>query len=330
MGIEAALALGTRGHDVEIVSCDSMAVYRSLDIVADKPSAADRSGVVHHMIDVVDPWEPFTAVTYRDLARGVIDEILERGAFPLLVGGSGLYFRAVVDDLEFAPTSPEVRSRLEKEPPDDLMERLRAADPITAARLDPRNTRRIVRAVEVLELTGRPPSELRDAWDRSGDRYDLAVAGLTWARDELLKRAAERVHREVEAGLLEEVRGVRPEMMSATAAQALGVKEMIPVLAGRQTMDEASQMLVRNTKRFVRRQISWFGADPRVVWFDASALGWDGARAEIVELFARKLSGEAAPGRSVPPAPAAELADRAEPDAGARPGADLKGDEDAG
>ncbi len=287
MSVEVALALRASGREIEIVSCDSMAVYRSLDIVADKPNAADRSGIVHHMIDIVDPWEPFTAVMYRDKARTVIDEIGERGHLPLLVGGSGLYFRAVVDNLEFAPTSPEVRARLEKEPIEDLIERLRDADPATADRLDPRNTRRVVRAVEVLELTGRPASELRQGWDRFDEsRYDLTVAGLTWARDELLKRAAERVQRELEAGLVDEVRSVGAERLSATAGQALGVKEILPVIDGSQSLEEATLVLIRNTKGFVRRQISWFGADPRVKWFDATELGWDGVRDEIVELFA--------------------------------------------
>jgi tRNA dimethylallyltransferase len=246
-----------------------------------------RSGIVHHMIDVVDPWEPFTAVMYRDRARAVIAEIGKRAHVPMLVGGSGLYFRAVVDDLEFAPTSPEVRARLEKEPVEGLIARLREADPASAARLDPRNTRRVVRAVEVLELTGRPPSELRQGWDRFGSsRYDLTVAGLTWARDELLRRASERVHRELEAGLVDEVRTVGADRLSATAGQALGVKEILPVIDGSRSLEEATQTLIRNTKGFVRRQISWFGADPRVDWFDVSELGWDGARDAIVELFA--------------------------------------------
>jgi tRNA dimethylallyltransferase len=288
MSVEVAIELRDRGQEIEIVSCDSMAVYKSLDIVADKPNVEQRLGIAHHMIDVVDPWEPFTAVTYRDMARTVIGEIGERGHVPLLVGGSGLYFRAVVDDLEFAPTSPDVRSRLEKEPVEDLIKRLRDADPATADRLDPRNTRRIVRAVEVLELTGRPPSELRQGWDRFvASRYDLTVAGLTWARDELLARATERVHRELEAGLLDEVRALGSEKLSPTAGQALGVKEILPVIEGNQTLEDATQALIRNTKSFVRRQISWFGADPRVSWFDASELGWDGAREAIVELLAK-------------------------------------------
>lgn len=287
MAIEVALELRDAGYSPEIVSCDSMAVYRGLDIVADKPSAGERGDIPHHLFDVVDPGCSFTAVKYRELARRTIDEIAARGGIPVLVGGSGLYFRAVVDDLEFAPASAEVRERLEKQDPEVLLDRLRDLDPPTAERLDPRNHRRIVRAAEVAELTGRPPSELRGSWERYGERYDLVVAGLTWDRSVLLRRAEERVDREIEAGLLEEVRRVRT--FSRTAGQALGVKEMTPVIEGVEDMDSARTRLVRNTKAFVRRQISWFTRDPRVRWVDASELGWDGARGAIVQMFLTDL-----------------------------------------
>jgi len=283
MSVEVALALRERGFDPEIVSCDSMGVYRKLDIVADKPSLDDRCGVPHHLFDLVEPDEAFTAVGYREVARRTIDDIFERGGTPILVGGSGLYFRAVVDELEFAPTSAELRTELEATDTGELFVRLRERDPMMAASLDPRNKRRIVRAVEVLELTGRPPSELRTSWERRGGPYELAVAGLTWSRDELLRRVGERVQREIDAGLVEEVRSV--PTFSRTARQALGVKEMISVIEGEVTLEDARAELVRNTKNFVRRQMSWFGADPRVVWFDASEVGWESARAGITKLF---------------------------------------------
>ncbi|MEX0875547.1 MAG: tRNA (adenosine(37)-N6)-dimethylallyltransferase MiaA [Actinomycetota bacterium] len=330
MGVEVALALRSIDLDVEIVSCDSMAVYRSLDVVADKPSADERRGVVHHLFDVVDPSEPFTAIAYRDLARAAIKDIHDRGGVPLLVGGSGLYFRAVVDDLEFAPTSAGVRARLEHEPSDRLIERLRIADPATANRLDPRNKRRLVRAVEVLELTGRPPSELRNAWDRRSGPYEVTVAGLTWDREVLLRRATERVHRELQAGLVQEVRAIGSERLSQTARQALGVKEILPVLDGTATLEEATEQLVRNTKRFVRRQLSWFKADPRVWWTNASEAGWEGAREKIAERFAVELDGELEAPAAGPPAPTAEAAGGAQPDAGAGSGAELEGEKQAG
>jgi tRNA dimethylallyltransferase len=286
MAVEVALALRDRGLDAEIVSCDSMGVYRGLDIVADKPSRDERCGIVHHLFDVADPDEDFNAPRFRTLARAAIDDIASRGAAPMLVGGTGLYFRAVVDELEFAPTSPEVRARLEAEDPDGLYARLRERDPASAERLDPRNVRRVVRAVEVMELTGRPPSELRTSWERGGGPYELVVAGLTWDRALLMQRAEERVQREIDAGLLDEVARVGPANFSRTARQALGVKEMIPVIEGDMGMDAATAVLVKNTKNFIRRQFSWFLADDRIDWVDASTLGWDAARDRITELFA--------------------------------------------
>lgn len=289
MSIEVAEVLADGGHPVEIVSCDSMAVYRGLDVVADKPPPAERARVPHHLLDVVEPATEFTVVEYRDLARSVIDGIVARGAAPMLVGGSGLYFRAVVDELSFAPTSPELRARLEREEPERLFARLRAADPAGADRLDPRNVRRVVRAVEVLELTGRPPSELRGEWDDPVARYDLEAAGLTWDREELFARVEERAQRMIGGGLLEEVRTARGAGLSRTAGQAIGVKECVAVLEGSSSIEEASAELVRNTKAFVRRQISWFGADERIRWVDVSGLGWEAARGEIVARFVRAL-----------------------------------------
>ncbi len=281
MSIEVARAIG----NVEIVSCDSMAVYKGFDIAADKPTTDQRGDVPHHLFDIVEPSEGFTAVKYRDRARAAISDIAARGATPMLVGGSGLYFRAVVDELAFAPTSPEVRSRLEAEDPAALLARIREADPASAARLDPRNVRRIVRAAEILELTGQPPTELRGDWEKREGLYDLSVVALTWDRPLLLERAERRVHVELEAGLVEEVACALQRGISDTAMQALGVKEIVEHVQGRMTLEEATTRLVRNTKRFVRRQISWFKADPRVEWIDASELGWDGAREAIVKRF---------------------------------------------
>ena len=285
MGAEVAVALRESGHAPEIVSCDSMGVYRELDIVADKPSPDEQRGIPHHLFDIVDPPHAFTAVQYRDRARAAIDDITSRGGVPILVGGSGLYFRAVVDELSFAPTNVALRERLEKEDPEALYNRLRDADPAMADMLDPRNTRRLVRAVEILELTGRPPSEQRNTWERGGGPYAEVVIGLTWSRNVLLKRAEERVQRELDAGLVDEVRRVMPQGLSKTAYQALGVKEIVPFIEGASTLEAAQALLVKNTKAFVRRQLGWFNADPRVEWINASELGWDGAREAIVTRF---------------------------------------------
>lgn len=290
MSIEVAQALGDRGRELEIVSCDSMAVYRGFDIAADKPDEDERRGVRHHLFDIADPSDDLTAVAYRDLARSAMDDIALRGAVPLIVGGSGLWFRAAVDDLEFAPTSAALRRELEAADPGELYARLQEADPVRAAAIDPRNTRRVIRAVEILELTGRRPSELRTSWEGRCGPYELTVCGLTWARSELFKRAAERVHREIASGLVDEVQAARACGISRTARQALGVKEMLGYIEGGATLEEATVTLVRNTKNFIRRQLSWFRADPRVEWVNASELGWDVARDEIARRFRVALS----------------------------------------
>lgn len=287
MAVDVALDLVAAGHRPEIVSCDSMGVYRELDIVADKPNAEERRGISHHLFDIVSPSEDFTAARFRERARAVIEEIHGRGGVPMLVGGSGLYFRAVVDDLEFAPADPGVRARLAEEDPSELLDRLRQIDPETAGRLDPANARRIVRAAEIAEVSGRPPSEFRRSWERFEGPYETVVAGLVWDNETLFERATLRVQRELDAGLLDEVR--RVGTFSRTARQALGVKEMIPVIEGEATIETATAELVRNTKNFIRRQRSWFRSDPRVRWFDASELSYEGARAEIAKFFLDRL-----------------------------------------
>lgn len=289
MGVEVARELGTEGTTVEILSCDSMAVYRGLDVAADKPPEADRRGVPHHLFDLAESDEEFTAVRFRDAARRTIAEVQGRGSVPLLVGGSGLWFRAVVDELEFAPTDRNVRRHLAARDPEELYARLVRIDPEGAERIDPRNARRVVRAMEIHELTGRPPSELRRSWDRYESPYDLAVVGLTWSREELRDRAVERVHRRLDAGLLEEVDQVRRRGLSRTALQALGVKELLEHLEGRLGFEEAVELLERNTRTFVRRQLSWFRRDPRIVWVDVSELGWEGARRRILERYREVL-----------------------------------------
>jgi tRNA dimethylallyltransferase len=284
MAVEVAQRLD---FALEIVSCDSVAVYRGLDVVADKPTEAERAAVPHHLIDVADAGETFTVVEYRTLARAAIADVTSRGAVPMLVGGSGLYFRGVVDELSFAPTSPDVRERLEREDPDRLYARLSEEDPASAERLDPRNVRRVVRAVEILELTGRRPSEFRGEWENAQTRYDLTAIGLSRARDELNERVTERVQRQLDAGLVGEVRAAK---LSKTSEQAIGIKEIIPFIEGSVSLGAATAELIANAKAFVRRQLSWFRSDARIDWVDVSEEGWDGARELIVSRFRGALN----------------------------------------
>lgn len=261
--------------DAEIVSVDSMQIYRGMDIGTDKATAEMRARVPHHLLDLRDPSHDVTVAEFQELARSAISDIQDRGRFPLLVGGSGLYFRAVVDDLDFPPRSPEVRAvleeRVELEGPAALHTELAERDPVAASRIEPANARRIVRALEVIELTGRPFSAA-DAWDRYESRYDLKVAGLERSSDDLHARIERRVEAMLVAGLVEEAGRVATRGLGATARQALGYRQVLE--AGEDpSRSELHRDITRATKRFARRQRSWFRADPRVVWFDAAQPG---------------------------------------------------------
>lgn len=255
----------------EIVSIDSMQAYRDLDAGTAKPSSELRARVPHHMLDVFEPHHEVTVAEFQERARAAVADITRRARLPLLVGGSGLYFRAVVDDLDFAPRSTEVRAALEDEAeelgPEVLHERLRDADPEAAVKIEPGNTRRIVRALEVIELTGRPFSE-NVTWDRYESRYDLKIAGLRLARERLYERIAQRVDDMLASGLSEEARKLAVRGLSRSARQALGYRQVLDA-ATDATEEEIRDEIVRATKRFARRQESWFRADPRVQWFDA-------------------------------------------------------------
>jgi len=264
LSIAVAEALGA-----EIVSVDSMQIYRGMDIGTAKPDGELRTRVRHHLLDVFEPSEDVSVAEFQRLARDAIEDIAGRGRLPLLVGGSGLYHRAVVDDLRFPPRSPEVRSALEAEVEDlgsaALHERLRALDPVAAERIEPTNQRRIVRALEVIEVTGKRFSAT-DAWDRYESIYSLAVAGLIRPRKVLFERIERRTDAMLEAGLIEETERLTEKSPNLTARQALGYRQILDSPgAPRQELREA---IVRATKRFARRQESWFRADPRVEWFD--------------------------------------------------------------
>jgi tRNA dimethylallyltransferase len=255
----------------EIVSLDSMQVYIGMDVGTAKPDASMRARVPHHLIDLFPPSHDVTVAEFQTLARGAIAEIAARGRLPLLVGGSGLYFRAVVDDLEFPPRDGEVRAELEMEAETigaaALHARLAERDPKAASRIDPQNARRTIRALEVIAITGQPFSA-NDAWDRYESRYDLKVAGLQRDRNELHERIARRAEAMIDQGLVSEVEVLQSSGMSRTARQALGYRQVLG-MPGAPPVDLCDS-IARATNRFARRQISWFKSDPRVKWFDAA------------------------------------------------------------
>jgi tRNA dimethylallyltransferase len=243
-----------------------------------RPSPPRNSGP-HHLIDVAEPSEPFTVARYQRLARTAIEGIRWRGRVALLVGGSGLYVRAVVDDLVFPPTDPVVRERLEAEAAGAgataMYRRLAELDPPAADRIEPDNVRRTVRALEVAEITGRPFSSYAEAWDRYPDER-VRAAGLDVPRPELHERIEARVRAQLAEGLIEEVKELAHLGLAGwlTASQAIGYAEFARHLEGELSLDEAAARTVKRTKALARRQLAWFRRDPRVHWFahDAPAL----------------------------------------------------------
>jgi tRNA dimethylallyltransferase len=250
-----------------------MQLYRGMNIGTGKLAPAQRRGVPHHLLDIWDVTEPASVSEYQRLARAKVDEISGRGRTPILVGGSGLYVRAVIDHLEFPGTDPLIRARLEaeltEEGPGSLHARLASLDPAAASAILASNGRRIVRALEVIELSGRPFSATLPDYHAVRPTTQL---GLELPRDELDKRIAARVGQMRQDGLVDEVRGLLGAGLreGRTASRALGYAQVIRYLDGEWTQDEAFAQTVQATCRFARRQESWFRRDPRISWLPAS------------------------------------------------------------
>lgn len=282
---DLAIALARR-FGGEIVNADSMQLYVGMDIGTAKVPAGERGGIVHHLLDVWPISKSAAVAEYQSLARGVIDDIRARGRTPVIVGGSGLYLRGALDQLDFPGESPDVRARLyaelERVGPGELHARLAGQDPAAAAAILPSNGRRIVRALEVIEITGRPFTATMPGFDSV---YPCVQVGLD--RADLDDRVDARVRRMMATGLLDEVRGLLPLGLrhSPTAGKALGYAQLLDVLDDHGTVigdvAEATERTVRATRRFVRRQRSWFGRDPRVHWLDAGRPDLVDAAAEL-------------------------------------------------
>jgi tRNA dimethylallyltransferase len=259
--------------DGEVVNADSMQLYRGMDIGTAKLTVDERDGVPHHVLDVWDVTEPASVAEYQRLARAAVDDITARGRVPLLVGGSGLYLRAVLEEFTFPGTDATVRARLEDElasvGPAPLFARLRSADPVAAAKILPGNGRRIVRALEVIELTGAPFTASLPA---PTPFYDAVQLGVDRDTADLDERIARRVEEMWDSGLLDEVRALAELGLrdGRTAGRALGYQQALAQLDGALTEQAARAETTRATRRFVRRQRSWFRRDPRIGWLDAT------------------------------------------------------------
>jgi tRNA dimethylallyltransferase len=328
---KTALALAlARLLDAEVVSVDAMLVYRGMDVGTAKPTRAERATVPHHLVDIVDPSEEFSVAGFQRLARGAIDGILQRGRLPLLVGGSGLYFHSIVDDFTFPPTDPAARRALEDEAAalggPAMHERLAALDPEAAARIQPANLRRTIRALEVIALTGRRFSSFRAAMDHPVSRYDVRVLGLDPGRAELGERIGARVAAMAEAGLVDEVRRLAAGPLSRTARQALGYKELLDAFETGGEVGDALEAVVHRTRQYARRQLSWFRRDTRILWSTLppgpAQLVW--ARGELEPWLARRRRGGGAagkPGTRQAPVTAGSGGQGGSPRGGGRPAA---------
>jgi tRNA dimethylallyltransferase len=265
------IALAHR-FDGEVINADSMQLYRGMDIGTAKLPLEEREGVPHHLLDIWAVTETASVADYQDRGRACIDDVLARGRTPVLVGGSGLYVRAVLDRIEFPGTDAAVRAELESElatvGAPALHQRLAGIDPAAASAIAPANGRKIVRALEVISVTGKPFTAALPAYD--APVYNAVQIGLDLPTPALDARITRRVATMLERGLVEEVRRLESEGLRAgvTASRALGYAHVLSALDGRITLDEAAAQTAQGTRRFVRRQRSWFRRDPRIHWLE--------------------------------------------------------------
>ena len=266
-----AMEVARRRQGVELVSMDSMQVYRGMDIGTAKPSAADRAEVPHHLVDLVDPHEEFAVSMFQAACREALADIVDRRCRALLVGGTGLHTQAVVDDLDVPGRFDEVRADLDAEPDTAaLYRRLEEADPVAAGRMEPTNRRRVVRALEVTLGSGRPFSSFGPGLDVYPPTPFTQV-GIRLPRPVVDRRIADRYDQQFASGFLGEVAALADRLggLSRTASQALGYRQILDHLGGRCSLDEAVEAAVSATRRFARRQERWFRRDLRIEWLDA-------------------------------------------------------------
>jgi len=267
---DLAMALARRHGEIELISMDSMQVYAGMDIGTAKPTPAERAEVRHHLLDVVDPAEEYSVSRFQADVAAALADIEGRGGRAVLVGGTGLYVQAVVDDLTIPGRYPEVRAELEAEPETDaLHRRLVELDPVAAARMEPSNRRRIVRALEVTLGSGRPFSSFGPGLE-AHPPTPFRMVGIDRPRPVLDDRIARRLQAQLDVGFLAEVDALRrrPAGLSRTARQALGYRELLDHLEGRCSRDEAVETILTRSRRLARRQQRWFRRDPRIHWFE--------------------------------------------------------------
>ncbi len=288
-----ALDLAER-FDAEIVSADSMQVYKGMDIGTAKASQEEQDRVPHHLIDLVQPSEGFDVARFQEIARDAIHDISGRGRLPILVGGSGLYIRAAIDEIDLAPAIVDlsIRAELEQRAAAEgelaLRDELREIDPESEGRIEFGNVRRVVRSLEVFKATGKRFSEHAGQWDEFSSPYTVEFVGLRRERTELYARINDRVVTMLNQGLEAEVRAVEQAGLreSVTASQALGYKQFLEVFDGISDASQVSEEIAIATRRYAKRQLTWFRKDPRVHWVDVT----ETSGTETVDLVADHLS----------------------------------------
>ncbi len=277
--LAVSLAHQTNG---EVISADSMQIYRGMDIGTAKPDQSEMDGVLHHMIDIADPDEDYSVALFQRQAGACISDILERGKQPIIAGGTGLYVNALTYELDFTQTThnPALRAKLEEMPPTELYRLLCSLDSSAQARIHPNNKKRVIRAIEILQ-SGTPQRDYD--FDRKNDRYDYRMIGLTCEREALYQRIHFRVDDMIKRGLREEAEKLfRTYGFSPASMQAIGYKEWKPYFEGNAPLEEITAAIKQNTRRFAKRQLTWFRRDDRIRWYDISQYSTPECLAETI------------------------------------------------
>lgn len=275
----------------EIISCDSMQVYRGMSVLSQAPRAIDKKKVKHHLVGILDPEKEYSVASFRESAVRIIRSIMDRKKIPILVGGSGLYVKALIDGLFPSPRADlAFRKRMEKKASAYGSSRLYAelvkVDPGAAKAIHPNDTRRIIRALEVYNTTGRTMTELKQDTHGIEEIYDIRIFGLIKSREDIYSNIDSRVDEMFESGVAGEVKRLRKKRLSKTAKAVLGFKEICAYLDGEYGIDEAKARIRMNTRRFAKRQLTWFRPDKRIVWFDMNKLG----ESDVVRRIAKEAA----------------------------------------
>ncbi len=267
-------------YNGEVISADSMQIYKKLDIGSAKPTKAEMEGIPHHMLDIIEPDKPFSVASFVEMAKGIIEDIFSRGKLPILAGGTGLYVNSLIDDVEFSAEAPdtgvreELESLLKEKGIDYMAEMLRDIDPVSYEKIHKNNTKRVIRAIEFFKVNGYPISRQVEETKKKESRYDPLILFIDRPRDYLYERIEKRVDIMLSDGLIEEVEALKKLGLTKKnmAMQGIGYKEVLDYLHGLTTKDEMIRIIKRDTRRYAKRQLTWFRRDERMINIDGDLL----------------------------------------------------------